>query len=70
MVPALQQEYDELMAELAKEKGEVAELEGCDQDYLNELKATIAEQRYIFMLLRPLLVVFTKLQCGAGHIPC
>ncbi|KAF9229625.1 hypothetical protein BS17DRAFT_688618 [Gyrodon lividus] len=44
VVPALQQEYDQLMEELAKEQAEVAELEGCDQDYLNELKATIAEQ--------------------------
>ncbi|KIK98328.1 hypothetical protein PAXRUDRAFT_823971 [Paxillus rubicundulus Ve08.2h10] len=44
MIPALQREYDQLMDELAKEKAEVAELEGCDQDYLNELKATIAEQ--------------------------
>ncbi|KAG8220070.1 Spc7 kinetochore protein-domain-containing protein [Butyriboletus roseoflavus] len=44
VVPSLQQEYDELMTELAKEKAEVAELEGCDQNYLNELKATIAEQ--------------------------
>ncbi|KIJ68713.1 hypothetical protein HYDPIDRAFT_24966 [Hydnomerulius pinastri MD-312] len=44
MVPDLQQEYDQLMKELAQEKADVAELEGCDQDYLNELKATIAEQ--------------------------
>ncbi|KIJ21478.1 hypothetical protein PAXINDRAFT_159567 [Paxillus involutus ATCC 200175] len=44
MVPTLQREYDQLMEELAKEKAEVAELEGCDQDYLNELKVTIAEQ--------------------------
>lgn len=51
IVPGLQQEYDELMTELAKEKAEVAELEGCDQNYLNELKATIAEQRCVFMLL-------------------
>ena len=57
------------MAELAKEKVEVAELEGCDQNYLNELKATIAEQRCVFILLRVVAAVFTKVQCGAGHIP-
>lgn len=45
VVPSLQKEYDELMTELAKEKAEVADLEGCDQNYLNELKVTIAEQR-------------------------
>ncbi|KAG9314627.1 hypothetical protein JVU11DRAFT_5432 [Chiua virens] len=44
IVPALQQEYDELMAELEREKAEVAELERCDRNYLNELKATLAEQ--------------------------
>ncbi|KAH7883876.1 Spc7 kinetochore protein-domain-containing protein [Phlebopus sp. FC_14] len=44
MVPALQLEYDNLMQELEQEKADVAELEACDQDYLNELKATIAEQ--------------------------
>ncbi|KAF8139971.1 Spc7 kinetochore protein-domain-containing protein [Boletus edulis] len=44
IVPALQKEYNGLMAELAKEQAEVAELEGCDQNYLNELKATISEQ--------------------------
>lgn len=49
IVPGLRQEYDELMAELAKEKAEVAELEGCDQNYLNELKATLAEQRSVFI---------------------
>ena len=33
------------MTELAKEEAEIAELEECDQNYLNELKATLAEQR-------------------------
>ncbi|KAG5648239.1 hypothetical protein DXG03_006197 [Asterophora parasitica] len=44
IIPALQQEYDDLMKELEKEMAEVAEIEACDQDYLNELKASIAEQ--------------------------
>ncbi|EEB89645.1 hypothetical protein MPER_12236 [Moniliophthora perniciosa FA553] len=44
LVPALQQEYDEIMQELEQEQAEVAELEQCDQDYLNELKTSIAEQ--------------------------
>ncbi|KAF8905455.1 Spc7 kinetochore protein-domain-containing protein [Gymnopilus junonius] len=44
IVPALEKEYEELMRELEQEQAEVAEIEGGDQDYLNELKATIAEQ--------------------------
>ncbi|KAK0198720.1 Spc7 kinetochore protein-domain-containing protein [Armillaria mellea] len=44
IVPALQQEYDSIMRELQQEQAEVAEIEQCDQDYLNELKASIAEQ--------------------------
>ncbi|GLB36475.1 putative spc7 kinetochore protein [Lyophyllum shimeji] len=44
IIPALQQEYEEIMQELGRETAEVAEIEACDQDYLNELKASIAEQ--------------------------
>ncbi|KAK0465441.1 Spc7 kinetochore protein-domain-containing protein [Desarmillaria tabescens] len=44
IIPALQQEYDNIMQELQQEQAEVAEIEQCDQDYLNELKASIAEQ--------------------------
>lgn len=47
IIPALQQEYEELVRELGQEQAEVAEIEGSDQDYLNELKATIAEQKYV-----------------------
>lgn len=45
VVPALKQEYDQLMQELEKENAEVAEVEASDQDYLNELTASIAEQK-------------------------
>ena len=34
------------MAELKKDEEEVAEIENCDQEYLNELKTSLAEQRY------------------------
>ncbi|KAK7029013.1 hypothetical protein VNI00_014723 [Paramarasmius palmivorus] len=44
LVPALQQEYDEIMRELEREQQEVIDIEQCDQDYLNELKTSIAEQ--------------------------
>lgn len=47
VIPSLQQQYDEIMLELEKEKAEVADIEQCDQDYLNELKASIAEQKYV-----------------------
>ncbi|KAG1834429.1 Spc7 kinetochore protein-domain-containing protein, partial [Suillus variegatus] len=44
VVPALNEEYENLLRELEQEQVDVAELENCDQDYLNELKATIQEQ--------------------------
>ncbi|KAJ7923050.1 Spc7 kinetochore protein-domain-containing protein [Mycena leptocephala] len=44
VLPALEQEYEEVMRELEQQQAEVAEIENCDQDYLNELKASIAEQ--------------------------
>ncbi|KAF5337355.1 hypothetical protein D9611_003088 [Ephemerocybe angulata] len=44
VIPDLEREYEQIMAELEKEQAEVAEIEACDQDYLNELKASIAEQ--------------------------
>lgn len=44
-------EYEEVMQELEKERAEVAEVEASDQDYLNELKASIAEQKYILVFL-------------------
>ena len=34
------------MAELKKDEEEVSEIESCDQEYLNELKTSLAEQRY------------------------
>ena len=43
---ALQQEYEEVMAELKEDEEVVAEIESCDQEYLNELKTSLAEQRY------------------------
>ncbi|KAG2756515.1 hypothetical protein P692DRAFT_20852947 [Suillus brevipes Sb2] len=44
VVPALNEEYENLLHELEQEQADVAELESCDQDYLNELKTTIQEQ--------------------------
>ncbi|KAG1864649.1 Spc7 kinetochore protein-domain-containing protein [Suillus subalutaceus] len=44
VVPALNEEYENLLRELEQEQADVAELENCDQDYLNELKTTIQEQ--------------------------
>jgi kinetochore protein Spc7/SPC105 len=45
VVPALREEYEEIMRELERETAEVAEIEASDQEYLNELKASIAEQK-------------------------
>ncbi|KAJ7456552.1 Spc7 kinetochore protein-domain-containing protein [Mycena latifolia] len=44
VLPALEREYEEVMQELEQQQAEVAEIENSDQDYLNELKASIAEQ--------------------------
>ncbi|KAF9015040.1 Spc7 kinetochore protein-domain-containing protein [Cyathus striatus] len=44
LLPLLEKEYQEIMTEFEREKAEVAEIEASDQDYLNELKASIAEQ--------------------------
>jgi len=34
------------MAELKEDEEVVTEIESCDQEYLNELKTSLAEQRY------------------------
>ncbi|KAJ7770895.1 Spc7 kinetochore protein-domain-containing protein [Mycena maculata] len=44
VLPALEREYEEVMRELEQQQAEVAEIENSDQGYLNELKASIAEQ--------------------------
>ncbi|KAJ6519385.1 Spc7 kinetochore protein-domain-containing protein [Mycena sanguinolenta] len=44
VLPALEREYEEIMRELEEQQAEVAEIENSDQDYLTELKASIAEQ--------------------------
>jgi kinetochore protein Spc7/SPC105 len=46
-LPPLEEEFAQLKAELDQEQADVAEIEGCDQEYLNELKAEIAEQEYV-----------------------
>lgn len=45
LVPTLDKEYNEIMQELEREQAEVAEIEASDQDYLNDLKVSIAEQK-------------------------
>jgi hypothetical protein len=47
LIPELEQEYQSLTEELEREQAEVAEIESGDQDYLNELKATVSEQKYV-----------------------
>jgi kinetochore protein Spc7/SPC105 len=73
VLPRLSEQYEQIMHELEKERQEVAELEESDQDYLNELKATIAEQKWVswvkvvpyINILRPYIW-----QWGAGDLPC
>jgi hypothetical protein len=40
-----------VMAELKKDEEEVKEIENCDQEYLSELKASLAVQRCKSVLL-------------------
>lgn len=47
LIPELNQEYQSLIKDLEREQAEVAEIEGGDQDYLNDLKTTVAEQKYV-----------------------
>ena len=56
IIPDLEKEYEDLIRELEQEQAEVAEIEGGDQDYLNELKATIAEQNIEIEALKAELV--------------
>ncbi|KAI0735508.1 Spc7 kinetochore protein-domain-containing protein [Earliella scabrosa] len=44
MLPELRQEYEEVTRLLAQEQADIDEIENSDKDFLNELKATIAEQ--------------------------
>ncbi|RDX56232.1 hypothetical protein OH76DRAFT_1427885 [Lentinus brumalis] len=44
ILPELRQEYEEVTRLLAQEQADIDEIENSDKDYLNELKATIAEQ--------------------------
>jgi hypothetical protein len=47
VLPELQEEYDAVMHELAEEQAVVAEIENCDQVYLEELTAAIAKQKCV-----------------------
>lgn len=63
VLPDLEQEYDEILKELEKEEAEIAQLEGSDEQYLEELKASIAEQKLAFhFLLRLYSVLFHSLE--------
>lgn len=44
-LPSLQREYEEVLRDLEREQLEVAEIDACDQDYLNDLKTSILEQK-------------------------
>ncbi|KAI0823087.1 Spc7 kinetochore protein-domain-containing protein [Trametes gibbosa] len=44
ILPALREEYAEVTRLLAQEQADIDEIENSDKDFLNELKATIAEQ--------------------------
>jgi hypothetical protein len=45
LLPALRQQHAQILNELEQEKREVEDIENSDPVYLEELKATIAEQK-------------------------
>jgi hypothetical protein len=47
----LREEHAQVIREFEEEQGIAAEIESCDQGYLNELKATLAEQGYRLTLI-------------------
>ena len=59
MLPELRQEYEEVTRLLAQEQADIDEIENSDKDFLNELKATIAEQRYLLWVSGPDMRVLT-----------
>ena len=48
LLPELRKEYEEVTRLLEQEQADIDEIENSDQDYLNELKASIAEQRCVW----------------------
>jgi hypothetical protein len=53
LVPELQRQYEALVDELDKEHKEIAEIQNSDEDYLNELKSSIAEQEFVPPMIAP-----------------
>ena len=51
IIPVLKDQYEDIKRELEKEEAEVAEIDASDQDYLNDLKASIADQQYVRALV-------------------
>ena len=47
ILPGLREEYAQIMAELEQEQADIDAIENSDQQYLGELKTTIAEQGYV-----------------------
>ena len=50
-MPLLREEHAQIMKELEQEQSVAAEIENCDQEYLNELRATLEEQGYCLGLI-------------------
>lgn len=50
-MPTLEKEYSDILKELEHEQEEVRQIEASDQGYLNDLKVSIAEQKYAYVLI-------------------
>jgi len=51
LLPTLEKEYIDILKELEHEQEEVRQIEASDQGYLNDLKVSIAEQKYALVLI-------------------
>jgi len=51
LLPTLEKEYIDILKELEHEQEEVRQIEASDQGYLNDLKVSIAEQKYAHVLI-------------------
>jgi kinetochore protein Spc7/SPC105 len=67
IIPTLEAEYEEVMRELELEQAAVDEIERSDMNYLNELKASITEQKlvYICTYLTVSLILVSSLEVEA-----
>lgn len=64
-LPELERQHEEVTAQLAKEQAEIDEIQESDQDWLNQLKAEMAEQSTV---IRSLETEVAQVRSGRQHV--